>query len=79
MIFSVALSPSFLVAAEPAVPILVYHRVSPVRTDSMTVTTGHFREQIDLLWRNHFSVIPLERFIGWRLGRALRRHPDPLS
>lgn len=57
-------------AAELAVPILVYHRFGPVRADSMTVTTEHFREQLDLLCKNNFSVIPLSQFLAWRLGRG---------
>ena len=55
-------------ATEPAVPILLYHRVGPVRADSMTVTTVHFKQQLDLLRTNGFCVIPLERFLAWRLG-----------
>lgn len=57
-------------AAESAVPILVYHRFGSVRADSMTVTTEHFREQLDLLCKNNFSVIPLSQFLAWRLGRG---------
>ncbi|HEY7303797.1 MAG TPA: polysaccharide deacetylase family protein [Bryobacteraceae bacterium] len=77
MILSIGLHPTFLVAAEPAVPILVYHRFGPVHTDSMTITTGHFKEQIDLLCRNHYSVIPLEKVVAWRLGKGTP--PPPRS
>ncbi len=70
-----ALSPSIMTAAEPAVPILVYHRFGPIRTDSMTVTTEHFRQQMILLRENQYSVIPLARFVTWRLGRG----PAPSS
>jgi peptidoglycan/xylan/chitin deacetylase (PgdA/CDA1 family) len=66
----IVLSVSFLSAAEPAVPILVYHRVGPVRSDSMTVTIDHFREQVALLAKNHFSVIPITEFVVWRLGKG---------
>ena len=54
-------------AAQPAVPILLYHRIGPIRADSMTVTTVHFKEQLDLLRSNGYSAIPLERFVAWRL------------
>src|SRR3982751_6118627 len=67
--FGIALSLSFL-SAETAVPILVYHRFGPVRTDSMTVTTAHFKEQMNLLCQNHYSVISLADFVAWRLGQG---------
>jgi len=70
--FGVAIRVSYLNAAEPAVPILVYHRFGASRTDSMTVTTQHFREQMDLLRESHYTVIPLDAFVAWRLGKG---HP----
>ena len=36
----------------------------------MTVTTGHFKEQLELLRKNHFSVIPLADFVAWRFGKG---------
>ena len=65
---SVAFSSAYLNATPPAVPILVYHRFGPVRADSMTVTTEHFKEQMDLLRKNSFSVVSLADFISWKLG-----------
>jgi len=59
---------TFLNAREPTVPILVYHRFGPVRRDSMTVTTDHFKQQMDLLRENNFSVVSLSSFVAWRLG-----------
>lgn len=70
IIVSVAFSPAFLNAAEPSVPILVYHRFGAVRADSMTVTTEHFKQQLALLCKNRFSIIPLADFVAWRLGRG---------
>jgi peptidoglycan/xylan/chitin deacetylase (PgdA/CDA1 family) len=64
----VAFNNSYLHAASPAVPILVYHRLGPVRADSMTTTTEHFKEQIDLLRKNNFSIVSLADFISWKLG-----------
>lgn len=57
--------------AQSSVPILLYHRLGDVRIDSMTVTTEHFKQQLDLLAKNHFSVIPLSEFIAWKLGKGL--------
>lgn len=48
-----------------------------MRTDSMTVTPEHFKEQMELLCKNHFSVIPLANFVAWRLGRG--SPPPPRS
>ncbi len=69
-IFSLASLAVFLRAADPAVPILVYHRLGPVRSDAMTVTTEHFEEQLNLLCKSHFSFIPLADFVAWRLGKG---------
>lgn len=66
----IALQTSFAKTAEPAVPILVYHRLGAVRADSMTVTTEHFRKQINLLSNNNYSVIPLATFVDWRLKKG---------
>ena len=57
-------------AAGPAVPILVYHRFAFARTDTMTVTTAHFKEQMELLAENGFSVIPLADFVAWRMKKG---------
>ena len=63
--------PGFLLrAAEPAVPILVYHKFAAQRTDYMTVTPPHFKEQLELLAKNGYNVIPLAAFVAWRLGKA---------
>jgi hypothetical protein len=84
IIFSTAFSVALLNAAEPAVPILVYHSFGAGRGDSMTVATEHFRQQLDLLCKNHFSVIPLADLVAWPLGsgpasppRSFRTLPTP--
>jgi peptidoglycan/xylan/chitin deacetylase (PgdA/CDA1 family) len=59
----------------PRVPILVYHRLGPGRTDSMTVTTEHFRQHLELLGKQGFTVIPLADFVNWRLGRGPQPPP----
>lgn len=76
-VFAMALRPSVLSAAEPAIPILVYHRFGPVRADSMTVTNEHFKQQMQLLEQNHFAVIPLADVVAWRLGKHAA--PPPRS
>lgn len=70
-----ALTAPALSDAQVAVPILVYHRFGLTRADSMTVTTQHFQEQMDLLCKNNFTVIPLSRLVAWRQGHA----PAPAS
>ena len=59
-----------LQAIEPAVPVLLYHRLGPIRTNSMTVTTEHFKEQLDLLAGQHYTVIPLSQLVAWKLGKG---------
>ncbi len=36
----------------------------------MTVTTKHFKEQMDLLSKNGYTVIPLAALVAWRLGKG---------
>lgn len=70
IILAAALQPGSVRAAGPAIVILVYHRLGPVRADSMTVTTEHFKQQLNLLCENHYSVITLARLVAWKLGKA---------
>lgn len=74
--FGVAIRVSYLNAAEPAVPILVYHRFGASRTDSMTVTTQHSESK----WICSAKAITLSfRSTHLSLGgseRAIRRRPD---
>jgi peptidoglycan/xylan/chitin deacetylase (PgdA/CDA1 family) len=62
---------------EPSVTILVYHRLGPFKADSMTVTTEHFKEQLDLLHQHNYSIISLAEVVAWRLGRGTT--PPPRS
>lgn len=65
------LLPGYLLqAVEPAVPILVYHKFAAKRTDYMTVTPEHFKEQLGLLSNSGYTVIPLAVFVAWRLGKG---------
>jgi peptidoglycan/xylan/chitin deacetylase (PgdA/CDA1 family) len=43
----------------------------------MTVTTEHFKQQLDLLTENHYTVIPLSQLVAWKLGQAAA--PPPRS
>jgi peptidoglycan/xylan/chitin deacetylase (PgdA/CDA1 family) len=36
----------------------------------MTVTTAHFKEQLDLLAEQHYAIIPLSQLVAWKLGEA---------
>lgn len=75
-------APSVLRAAGEAVtaspvPVLVYHRFGPVAADSMTVTTALFESHLRFFKENGYTVIPLRRYIDYRLGRASA--PPPRS
>lgn len=66
-----ALLPVGVSATEPvAVPILVYHRFAAQVNDSMTVRTRTFDEQLAWLRSNGYTVIPLQRLVAWKLGKA---------
>jgi peptidoglycan/xylan/chitin deacetylase (PgdA/CDA1 family) len=60
-----------------AVPILVYHRFGPVAVNDMTVTTAAFQAQIEQLVVGGYTVISLERLVGYFLGSAPA--PPPCS
>src|SRR5216684_899867 len=53
-------------AAEPppiSVPILLYHRLGPVLTDDMTVTTPVVESQLKLIQERGYQVIPLRKLL----------------
>ena len=52
-------------AAEPPlnVPILLYHRLGPVLTDDMTVTTPVVESQLKLIKERGYEVIPLRKLL----------------
>ena len=73
--FALALLASTSAAKElgdesPRIPILVYHRFGSVVADSMTVTTPVFESHLRYLRDNHYTVIPLRRFVDYLLGKA---------
>lgn len=68
---------SLSLANQPAVPILVYHRFGPFRSDSMTVTTAHFEGQLELLSRHGYCVVPLRDVVAWLMGK--KAAPPPRS
>ena len=43
----------------------------------MTVTTDHFKQQLDLLAEHGYTVIPLSKLVAWKLGKA--PPPPPCS
>jgi peptidoglycan/xylan/chitin deacetylase (PgdA/CDA1 family) len=51
------------------VPILLYHRFGPERTDSMTVTTSVFESHLKYLMNNGYKVIPLRQLVDFYLHR----------
>lgn len=61
--------------AEPAIPILVYHRFDPVERSMTTIRTADFEQQLDWLAAHHYQVIPLRAVVAWLEGTA----PDPAA
>jgi len=52
------------------VPILVYHRFSPVARDSMTIRTQDFEAQLRYIADNGYTVISTRELVDYRLGKA---------
>ncbi len=74
-VFALAILASTSAAKEPGdesprIPILVYHRFGPAVADSMTVTTPVFESHLRYLRDNHYTVIPLRRFVDYLLGKG---------
>lgn len=59
-----------LPAATLSVPILVYHRFGAEVTDSMTVRTATFADQLAQIEAGGYRVIPLRQLVEHLLGRA---------
>jgi len=67
-------SPGF--AADPSsVPILLYHRLGPVSSDEMTVTTPVFEAQLKLIQERGYKVIPLAALVA-ALGDSAASLPE---
>ena len=58
-------------AAQPGVPILVYHRFSPDNEGFTTVTDQRFEAELDWLGAHGYAVIPLEDVLRWRARRRV--------
>ncbi|MDP2330380.1 MAG: polysaccharide deacetylase family protein [Reyranella sp.] len=50
-------------ADSPSVPILLYHRLGPITSDEMTVTTPVFEAQLKLIQERGYKVIPLSALL----------------
>ena len=53
------------------VPILLYHRLGPVISDNMTITTTVFESHLKYLRDNGYTVISLRQLVNYRLGKGL--------
>jgi peptidoglycan/xylan/chitin deacetylase (PgdA/CDA1 family) len=62
-------------ADPPSVPILVYHRLGPVASDEMTVTTPVFEAQLKLIQERGYNVIPLGQLLA-TLGDSTLPMPE---
>ena len=58
------------VQAQPAVPILVYHRFGPTVADGMTTRTAVFEAQLDRLEAEGYTIVPLSAAVAGLQGRA---------
>src|SRR3990172_13347561 len=54
------------------VPILLYHRVGPVVSDSMTMNTAVFKSHLKYIRENGYTVISLRQLVNYRLGKRAR-------
>ena len=63
--------PPGLAAAQPGVPILVYHRFSPDRAGLTTVTDQCFEAELDWLGAHGYAVIPLRDVLRWQERRRV--------
>lgn len=52
--------------AQPAIPILVYHRFSPVKSGPTTITVQAFERQLDWLQEHNYKVVPLQDVTEWK-------------
>jgi peptidoglycan/xylan/chitin deacetylase (PgdA/CDA1 family) len=52
--------------AGASVPILVYHRFDPVKSNLTTVTTSAFEQQLEWLANHHYRILPLQDALQWR-------------
>lgn len=57
-------------AADPGIPILLYHRFHPTQAGSTTVTTPVFEEQLAWLAEHHFSVVRLGSVVAALRGNG---------
>lgn len=58
-------------ADPPSVPILLYHRLGPVASDEMTVTTPVFEAQLKLIYERGYKVVPLAQLLAALSDSAL--------
>jgi peptidoglycan/xylan/chitin deacetylase (PgdA/CDA1 family) len=57
------------------VPILLYHRLGPTASDSMTMPTSLFEAHLKHLKEHGYTVIPLRELVDFRLGRGPAPRP----
>ncbi len=66
----VLLAPSARSAQPPEYSILLYHRLGPVVSDSMTIRTDAFRSEIRYLVEHHYPIVPLRRLVAYVRGEG---------
>ncbi len=52
------------------IPVLVYHNFNPTTPGSMNLTPERFKEQMQWIKDNHFTVIPLSQLVSFLQGKT---------
>ncbi len=52
------------------IPVLVYHNFNPTVPGSMNLTPERFKEQMQWIKDNHFTVIPLSQLVSFLQGKG---------
>lgn len=60
------------------VPVLVYHNFNPTKPGSMNLTPQRFKEQMQWIKDNGFTVIPLSQLVDYLQGKTTSLPPKPI-
>lgn len=60
------------------IPVLVYHNFNPTIPGSMNLTPERFKEQMQWIKDNHFTVIPLSQLVSFLQGKTNTLPPKSL-
>lgn len=60
------------------IPVLVYHNFNPTVPGSMNLTPERFKEQMQWIKDNNFTVIPLNQLVSYLQGKINSLPPKPV-